>query len=152
MQHFDQRQILLLENAYYQVSSSYSVEPFHSPERCSATRQSELRDKRKSALLWNFSSAILYTTFWSRRPLIKFLSSFASLIGMIQPSGVFSIKSSPNLGKSNIATSVYWPCSRTTCNAITPLSRYQSWTKFSKTFDEGWSRMSIAQTNAAWRQ
>jgi hypothetical protein len=29
MQHFDQRQILLLENAYYQVSSLYLTEQFY---------------------------------------------------------------------------------------------------------------------------
>lgn len=30
MQHFDQRQILLLENAYYQAGSSYLVEQLYS--------------------------------------------------------------------------------------------------------------------------
>jgi len=61
MQHFDQRQLLLLENAYYQVC--YATSHFHSImtfalARFSAIHLKERPGKKSSVPLWNYSSGI----------------------------------------------------------------------------------------------
>jgi hypothetical protein len=55
MQHFDQRQLLLLENAYYQVPLFVTRNSINAKLYCSATPQSVLRGKKNIANLWNFS-------------------------------------------------------------------------------------------------
>lgn len=87
-QHFDQRLLLLLENAYYQVSPSrdsvslyFIYLPLTINPNSSAIRRSVPPCSRRSARRWSNLSDTSSMTFSSRRPSTRYSNSSASYIG-----------------------------------------------------------------------
>lgn len=144
LQHFDQRQLLLLENAYYQVPLHLRYVLKLPEPGLSATRPNAHRGRRNIVAIWNFSFVTWFMTFFRRKLLTKFSSSSESLTGTTMKFAWHCIKSLRNLGNSLMAMSALWPCWRTIYSAIDRRSPSPSWIRSSRTSEEVSSKTSIA--------